>query len=716
MDEIRHTDTRLESLIASLKDWLWETDADGRYTYSSPQVEALLGYSNEEILQLTLTELLPQGQKGNPSQNLSEILERQEPFENLKKYKRHKNGDLILLESNGSPFYDVAGNFTGYRGRDQAATNLDNITKATDFHFNLLDVVEEAVMISNPAGKIIYVNSAFTDLFGYSRDEIIGTDVNILYPKHGVGDTELQHLPPELDHKEHSSGVRKRLKKDGGIATLLVNARSLLDPEGKVYQFINSYHDITELENSQLKPRDSNRNEKLLELSQAIAHVGGWELDIATNSLYWTDETYRIHDTTPEEFDPSVDASVSFYLPESRKILQEALEAAMTEGKSYDLLLENHTAKGRKIHVRTTCEVLLKDGRPEKLTGVLQDITPFVAKEKSLIFALKENELALASANLGLWVLDAENNTLEWNDSQLEIYAMSREEFNKDPSPETYWNMVHEDDREALSNCLKSARRGETIENQKFRIIRKSGEARTIQGTAAPITNKAGKMTKLIGINRDITGIEENKNNIANLLEELSNSLRGTIQLAMNLAGMRDPYTSSHEHRVGIIAGEIGRIMRLSEGKIEGLIESGNLHDIGKFRVPLDILNKPGKLSSAEFEMVKQHAQDGYEVLKGISFPWPVAEVALQHHERIDGSGYPQGLKGDEIIPEARILAVADVVEAMASHRPYRPKLGIDKALEEIEQGRGVKYDPEVVDACLKLFKEEGFKIPDALT
>jgi putative nucleotidyltransferase with HDIG domain len=172
---------------------------------------------------------------------------------------------------------------------------------------------------------------------------------------------------------------------------------------------------------------------------------------------------------------------------------------------------------------------------------------------------------------------------------------------------------------------------------------------------------------------------------------------------------IRDPYTFGHQRRVTHLATAIAKEMALSPDQIEGIAVAGNLHDIGKINVPSEILNKPGKLSDIEFALIKSHPQAGYEIVKDIEFPWPVAEVLLQHHERMNGSGYPRGLAGGDILLEARIMAVADVVEAMASHRPYRPTLGIDKALEEIVQNKGILYDPDVVDACLKLFKEKGF-------
>jgi HD-GYP domain-containing protein (c-di-GMP phosphodiesterase class II) len=146
---------------------------------------------------------------------------------------------------------------------------------------------------------------------------------------------------------------------------------------------------------------------------------------------------------------------------------------------------------------------------------------------------------------------------------------------------------------------------------------------------------------------------------------------------------------------------------------VEGLQVAGQLHDIGKITIPSEILTKPGRLTTLEYQLVQGHPRAGFDVLKKIEFPWPVADVTLQHHERVDGTGYPQGLKGDAILLEARIMAVADVVEAMSSHRPYRPGLGIDKALAEIERGRGTAYDRNVADACLRLFREKRYQLPE---
>jgi putative two-component system response regulator len=190
----------------------------------------------------------------------------------------------------------------------------------------------------------------------------------------------------------------------------------------------------------------------------------------------------------------------------------------------------------------------------------------------------------------------------------------------------------------------------------------------------------------------------------------METGMEGIIQVVEFAMAARDPYTVSHQQRVASLACVLAQEMGLAPERIEALRLAGSLHDLGKIAVPLEILSKPGKLSDLEFALIKTHPQVGNDILQPINFPGGVNQIILQHHERLDGSGYPQGLKGEDILLEARILGVADVVEAMCSHRPYRPSLGLDKALEEISRHRGTLYDPVVVDACLKLHAEELFQ------
>ncbi len=193
-------------------------------------------------------------------------------------------------------------------------------------------------------------------------------------------------------------------------------------------------------------------------------------------------------------------------------------------------------------------------------------------------------------------------------------------------------------------------------------------------------------------------------------LQQQQQIMEGLILTLSSTVEVRDPYTSGHQKRVAALACSIAEDMDISEDRINAIRMAGAIHDLGKIAIPSEILSKPGRLSEIEFNLLKTHPQVGFDILKDINFPLPIAQIVYQHYERIDGSGYPQGLKGDKILLEARIMVVADVAEAMASHRPYRPALGIDKALEEISKNRGTIYDTDAANACLKVFREKGFK------
>ena len=197
---------------------------------------------------------------------------------------------------------------------------------------------------------------------------------------------------------------------------------------------------------------------------------------------------------------------------------------------------------------------------------------------------------------------------------------------------------------------------------------------------------------------------------VADRTAKLVETLDGVIRIIAQIVETRDAYTAGHQQRVAELACAMAEKMGFSQDQVKGIHMAGIIHDLGKIAVPAEILSKPGRLNDLEFGLIKTHPVTGYDILKGVEFPWPIAEMVYQHHERMDGSGYPRGLKENEILLEARILSVADVVEAMASHRPYRAALGIEVALDEIYRNRGVCYDSQVVDVCLSIFRDGEFK------
>lgn len=192
--------------------------------------------------------------------------------------------------------------------------------------------------------------------------------------------------------------------------------------------------------------------------------------------------------------------------------------------------------------------------------------------------------------------------------------------------------------------------------------------------------------------------------------KKLQKIIEGTVNIITKVVETRDPYSIGHQQRVSKLATAIAWEMKLPKDKIEGIRIASLVHDIGKVNLPTEIVSKPSKLVEVEFNLIKNYPKVGYDILREVDFPWPIAEIVLQHQEKIDGSGYPRGLKGDEICIEAKILGVANVVEAMTSYRSYRPAISIDKSLAEISKNKNILFDPEVVDACIKLFKEKSFK------
>lgn len=269
---------------------------------------------------------------------------------------------------------------------------------------------------------------------------------------------------------------------------------------------------------------------------------------------------------------------------------------------------------------------------------------------------------------------------------------------------------VDEHTGEYINDPVQQVLAGGTFEhNREALLLNRQGAKIPVTMGISPITNNAGIITGVVFVLRDMTLQKAAELETKNTLTKLRHSMNAIIDAMAYAVEARDPYTAGHQRRVTNLARTIAEEMGLGEDQIDGIRMAGVIHDLGKISVPAEILSKPGRLSNLEFQIIKTHSQTGYEILKNIDFPWPIASIVLQHHEKMDGSGYPMGLKGDDIFIEARIITVADVVEAMASHRPYRPALGIEISLDEISKNRGVLYDNDAVGACLKVF-EKGFQ------
>ena len=310
----------------------------------------------------------------------------------------------------------------------------------------------------------------------------------------------------------------------------------------------------------------------------------------------------------------------------------------------------------------------------------------------------------MENANDGIIV--AQNRMLKYvNPKVVEFMGYSKEELMSKP----FLEFIHTDDRQGFATYnLKKMKDSESSTVHSFKVIDKENNIKWIRSNSIPVTWE-GKPAVLSFLS-DITKQKKVEDELKLSLVKLQKTIAGNIRAMAIASEMRDPYTAGHQRRVSRLACAIASMMGFPKDQLEGLEVAATLHDIGKMYVPAEILSKPSKLTEIEMNFIKTHSQAGYDILKTEEFSWPVAQIVLQHHERINGTGYPKGIGGDEILLEAKILAVADVVEAMASHRPYRPALGIDKALEEITQNANTLYDPKVVAVCVGLFIKKGFK------
>ena len=401
---------------------------------------------------------------------------------------------------------------------------------------------------------------------------------------------------------------------------------------------------------------------------------------------------------------PLVALTGSHELTIGRDAIQDGLQDYLVKGKSDPEVVVRtlHYAIERK---RLENALIAANSALEK--RVAEHTVELDMTNRVLRASAQRNQAFLRHASDGVHILDTEGKVQEVSDSFCTMLGYSREELiGANVSLwDAQWSAAE------LQQILATLFAKEEPSVFETRHRRKDGTIRDVEISTQRLELNGQPM--LFNSARDITEKKRAERLISNQIEQLKTAFMSTVEVATSLSELRDPYTAGHQRRVAAIAAAIGERLGLDQNRQEGLRVAGYLHDLGKISVPSEILSKPGKLSAIEYQLIQQHAQAGYDVLKSVKFPWPVAEVALQHHERMDGSGYPQGLKGEAILFDARIMAVADVVEAMSSHRPYREGVGIDKALAEVEGGSGIKYDRSVVEACLTLFREKGYKIPE---
>ncbi len=564
----------------------------------------------------------------------------------------------------------------------------------------IVDTTDEGIWVFDDEYRTTFVNNRMIELLGYANNEIIGKKLSFFLFEEDLPDFERKAARRRQGIAErYERGIRR---KDGTILWAHVSATPIMDREGHFEGSFAMFTDITErkeaekaLMESEEKYRSIFENAvegmfqstpegQLITANPSMARIFGYE--------------------SPEEMIAQVsNIGLQLYANEKdRRAFQQLLkEHGIAGGFEAPFYRKNGSVLWGTLNVRA-----VQDSASNILyyEGTLEDITPRKKAEEELIRSEEKYRNIFENAVMGIYQVTPGGKYLSANPVLARIHGYG--------SPEEMIESV----ADITQLYIDPSRRAELkriIEEQGFikgfEIImrKKDGSLHWVSNTAQAVRDEHGKTLYYEGTIEDITSRKLAEESV----KQLKQTLLGTLQALSQSVEIREPGITGHHKRVSSLASAIARAMGLEEGVTESIAMAGLVHDVGNMSVPSEVLSKPGSLSEMEFSFVKTHPSSGYDILKETGLPYPVAEVVLQHHERVNGSGYPQGLKGKEMLLEARILAVADVVEAMASPRPYRPARGIDAALDEIRKNKGTLYDPQVVDACLVLFKSKKFQL-----
>jgi len=724
---------------------VWNQDKDLRYTWIyNPNP----GFKPEETIGKTDKELLPADDAEKLMHIKRKVLEsgigaREETKTTIQGNDYYYDLTVEpLLDSNNTiiGITCVAIDITSRRKTEQ------ELMISEEKYHTVFENTGTATAIIDEDNNISMVNAQFEKLSGYTKAEIENKRkwIDFIVPE-DLERMKKYHLTRRKPGEEPPTKYEFRIiDKKGAIKDIFTKIGMI--PNTK--KSVASLTDITERKEAENKLRESERK---LKEAQHIAQVGSWEYDFSKDMLHWSDEVYRIFNLKPQQFGATYKSFLDNIHPDDRAMVDKAYTESVKNKKPYDiihrLLLKDSTLK----FVRERCETFYNDtSKTFQSIGTIQDITERIEAEQKLLHRVELEKLITSISTrfvgISLDKIDDEINRMLQTVGQFThidrsyLFLFSEDGSLIDnthewcaPGVEAQIDNLHGLPSSTFPWWMEKLNRNETIHTPRVDELPSHAQSekeilqsQNIQSVLVVPVAKGSKLIGFIGFDtvkqiknwtkEDITLLKTLSNIVAQTLERrkaeerLQKAMNATIETMSKIIEVKDPYTSGHQQRVSQLSVAIAKTLNLSQEQIEGIKIAALIHDIGKIGIPTEILSKSTALSDIEFSLIKEHSQIGYDILKAIDFSYPVAKIVLQHHERINGSGYPNQLKGDEIFLEAKILGVADVVEAMSSHRPYRPALGIDVALDEIIQNKGILYDPEVVDACLKLFKEKEFK------
>jgi PAS domain S-box-containing protein len=578
----------------------------------------------------------------------------------------------------------------------------EDLHESEEKYRNILENIEDGYFEVDRAGDFTFFNPSICRILGYPREEMLGMNYSAYM------DAENAKKVFQAFNKVYVTGIPTKgfewevIRKDGATTYIEVSISLIVRPGEKPTRFRGLARDITERKQAEEALRES---EESFRSYLENAPDGVYMSDVKGNFLYGNRKCEEIIGYRKEELIGKNFLELNI-LPENSlnkaaQLLQANMEGKSTGPDEIDLI----SKEGRLKPVEINTNVVQRMGQRIVLAFV-RDIT----ERKRVEEALRESESLSKSLidymHDAMIILDWDGSILFANQAATRIIEFERpEEF-------VGHNMIeylHPDSFQKAAEDIEAVKADKMGFLSEYQLSSVTGKLIWVESIGGKIVFRNAS-ANLVCI-RDVTERKLAEEKLLRTLERLRKAFGTIIQVMVSAVESRDPYTAGHQNRSADLARAIATEMGLSQDTIEAIRMAGPIHDIGKLSIPAEILSKPTKLTNIEFSLIKEHARTGFEMLKNIESPWPLAEIVYQHHERMNGSGYPRNLKGDDILMEARILAVADVVESMSSHRPYRPALGLNAALEEIEKNRGTHYDNTVVDACLKLFREKGFQL-----
>ncbi|MGD0355931.1 MAG: PAS domain S-box protein [Dehalococcoidia bacterium] len=576
----------------------------------------------------------------------------------------------------------------------------DKLSQSEERYRTILDQMQDSYYEVDLAGNYTFVSESAGHSLGYSREEMMGKNYRFTALEE---DTESIFAIFNGVYRtgKPNRGFPHRIRhKDGSIIFSEVSVDLKRDEQGVITGFKCVSRDITGRRQMEEELRES---EELFRTLLENAPDGVYMNDLEGNFLYGNRKCEEIIGYERGELIGKNFLELNI-LPENSlaraaQLLQDNINGKSTGPDELELIKKD----GRRIPIEINTNVVPRKGQTVVLAFV-RDITERKYTEVALQNSEEKYRNLFDNASEAIFVAQA-GKIVFLNPRASCISGYSSEELMASP----FIEFIHPDDRELVTDRHLRRLKGEELPPlYEFRIIQKNGGTRWAELHAVVISWESKQAT--LNFLEDITERKLAEEKLGKSYKSLKKTLNDAIETMVKIVEMRDPYTAGHQRKVADLAIAIAKEMKFEDSEIEQLKMAALIHDIGKIYVPTDILNKPGKLSEIELQLIKSHSQYGYDIVRGMNCPCSVAQAILQHHERLDGSGYPNRLKGEDTLLEAKILAVADVVEAIASHRPYRPAQGVHIAMEEISKNKGKLYDPDVVDACLKLFTSGKFE------